>query len=67
MSTAAVVEVLKAELNNGPDARSEIPDGCPFCGGNLYWDQIIEWRFYPDGNGYWVECGGCTFAQEVIL
>lgn len=76
-----VKELLAEALADGPDAPNPIEYGCPQCGGDLSWTQVLEWRFYPDGNGYSVECTGapmgtvdqfgrepiCEFTAEVIL
>jgi hypothetical protein len=58
---------LRAELDNGPDAQRPVPHGCPACGDDLFYDQIILWRYYPDMNHYEVWCEGCSLWMEVDL
>ena len=58
---------LRAELDNGPDARSPVPGACPLCGEALFFSQAVLWRYYPDMNHYSVWCEDCAYRQEVDL
>jgi hypothetical protein len=57
---------LLNEVESGPDAHYEIPNGCS-CGGDVTWGIAYKWRNYPDGNLVDVECEGCGAGGEIDL
>lgn len=68
MTAPSTVEhTLRIALEDGPDAANPLPNACPDCNGDVEWERIIAWRYYPEGNGYRLTCTDCTFEQVMEL
>jgi hypothetical protein len=63
----SIATLIREDQNNGPDATHLLRDACPKCSGDVEYQRVIQWRFYPEGNGFTVDCFGCGFSDEVIL